>query len=59
VRVTEGGLFAPPIQQSLATAGKLVAYQTGDQVYRRHGFGLRLAQSGFQHGGGAAEPELS
>ena len=59
VRVAEGGLFAPAIQQSLAAAGKLVAHQTGDQIDRRHGFGLRLVQSGFQHGGYAAEPELS
>src|SRR6202158_5290739 len=59
VRVAEGGLFAPAIQESLAAAGKLVIHQTRDQIDRRHGFGLCLAQSGFQHGGGAAEPELS
>jgi hypothetical protein len=59
VRVAEGGLFAPTIQESLAAAGKLITHQTRDQIDRRHGFGLRLAQSGFQHGGCAAEPELS
>jgi len=30
--------------------------QTRNQIDRRHGFGLRLMQSGFQHGGDAAEP---
>ena len=59
VRVAEGRMFAPAIQESLAAAGKLVTHQTRDQIDRRHGFGLRLAQSGFQHGGCAAEPELS
>src|SRR5260221_9104538 len=52
VRVAEAGLFAPAIQESLAAAGQFVAHQTGDQIDRRHGFGLRLMQSGFQHGGG-------
>ena len=32
--------------------------QAGDQIDGRHGFGLRLAQAGFQHGGHAAEAEL-
>ncbi len=59
VRVAEGGLFAPAIQEPLTAAGKLIADQAGDQIDRRHGFRLRLAQSGFQHGGCAAEPELS
>ena len=35
------------------------ADQARDQIDRRHGFGLRLAQAGFQHGGHAAEPQLS
>ena len=59
VGVAKGGLFAPAIQEPLAAAGQLVTYQTGDQIDRRHGLGLRLAQSGLQHGGSAAEPELS
>src|SRR6266581_4106213 len=59
MRVAEGSLFAPAIQESLTAAGQLVAHQTGDQIDRRHGFSLRLTQSGFQHGGGTAEPELS
>ncbi len=59
LRVAEGGLFAPAFQQSVAAAGQFVADQARDQIDRRHGFGLRLVQSGFQHGGHAAEPELS
>src|SRR2546425_3328846 len=59
VRVAEGGLFAPAIQESLAAAGKLVAPQTGDQIDGGPGFGLRLAQAGFQHGGRTAEPAVS
>ena len=59
VRIAEGGLFAPALQQPVAAPGEFVGDQTRDQIDRRHGFGLRLAQSGFQHGGHAAEPELS
>jgi hypothetical protein len=33
--------------------------QTRDQIDGRHSFRLRLVQSGFQHGGDAAEPQLS
>src|SRR5258708_36627448 len=59
VRVAEGCLFAPPIQESLAAASKLVVHQTGDQIDRRHGLGLRLVKSGFQQGGCPSDPELS
>ena len=59
VHVAERGLFAPPVEQSFAAPGQLVGDQTGDQIDRRHRFGLGLAQSGFQHSGDAAEPELS
>jgi hypothetical protein len=59
VRIAERGLFAPPVEQSLAAPRQLVGDQTRDQIDRRHGFGLGLTQSGFQHSGDAAEPELS
>ena len=59
VRVAELGLFAPAVEQPFAPPAQLVADQTRDQIDRRHGFALGLAQSGFQHGGYAAEPELS
>src|SRR5258705_11701732 len=39
VRVAEGGLFAPPIQESLTAAGELVAEETGEPNGRGHGFG--------------------
>ena len=39
--------------------GCLLLSPIRDQIDGRHGFGLRLAQSGFQHGGCTAEPELS
>jgi len=53
------GLFAPPVEQPLAAPTQFVGDQTRDQIDRRHRLGLGLAQSGFQHGGDAAEPELS
>ena len=59
LRIAEGGLFAPALQQSVAAPGQFVGDQARDQIDRRHGFGLRLAQAGFQHGGHAAEPQLS
>jgi len=57
-RITEAGLLAPPFQQSVGAARQLIGDQTGDQVDGRHGFGLGLAQPGFQHGGHAAEAKL-
>src|SRR5260370_42363241 len=47
MRVAEGGLFAPAIQESLTAAGQLVAPPTGDQIHRRHAFGLLPALSLF------------
>ena len=58
-RVAKVGLFAAPFEQSVAAPGQFVGDQARDQVDRRHGFGLCLAQSGFEHGGHAAEPELA
>src|SRR5688572_1926321 len=59
VCISEAGLLTAPFQQTIRSTGKFIRYQTRDQVDRRHRFGLRLAQSGFQHCGHAAEPELS
>ena len=59
LRIAEGGLFAPPLQQAVAAPGQLVGDQARDQIDRRHGLGLRLVQARFQHGGNAAEPQLS
>ena len=41
--IAEGGLFAPPLQQSVAAPGQFVGDQTRDQIDRRHGFSLGLA----------------
>ncbi|HEX6496609.1 MAG TPA: hypothetical protein VF018_14060 [Acidobacteriaceae bacterium] len=59
LRVAEGRLFAAPLQQPIAAPVQLVGDQARDQIDRRHGFGLSLMQAGFQHGGYAAEPQLS
>src|SRR5260370_15351061 len=59
MRVAEGGLFAPAIQESLTAAGQLVAHQTGDEIDRRPGFRLRLGASGFPPGGGSPAPGMS
>jgi hypothetical protein len=59
LRIAEGGLFAPPFEQPLTAPGQLIGDQARDQIDGRHGFSLRVMQSGFQHGGDAAEPELS
>src|SRR5664280_2940862 len=46
-------------RQAAAAPGQLVGDQARDQIDRRHGLGLRLVQARFQHGGNAAEPQLS
>ena len=53
------GLFAAALEQPVAAAREFVGDQARDQVDGRHGFGLGLAQAGFEHRGHAAEPELS
>src|SRR5580704_17608056 len=59
LRVAEGGLLAPPLQQTIAAPRQFVRDQARDQIDGGHGFGLSLAQSCFEHGGHAAEPKLS
>jgi hypothetical protein len=59
VRVAEGSLFPPSLDQPLAASVQLVADQARHQINGRHGFCLSLAQSSFEHGGHAAEPQLS
>jgi hypothetical protein len=56
--VAKTGLFAAAVEQALAAAREFVANQTRDQIDGRHGFGLRLSQSGFQNLGHAAQAEL-
>jgi hypothetical protein len=59
LRIAEGGLLAPSLQQAVAAPGQFVGDQARDQIDRRHGLGLRLVQACFQHGGDAAQPQLS
>ena len=66
VEVVEGlcgsrncGLFAAPLEQSVTATSEFVGDQAGDEVDGGHGFGLRLAQAGFEHGGHAAQAQLS
>ena len=59
LRVAEGGLLAPPLQQPLAATHELIGDQTRNQIDGGHGFGLSLAQARFQHGGHASESQLA
>src|ERR1700687_3548594 len=49
--IAEAGLFAPPFQQAVAAPAQLVGNQARDQIDRRHGLGLGLAETRFEHGG--------
>src|SRR5579883_2299796 len=59
LRVAKGRLLAPALLQPLAAPPQFVRDQAGDQVDRRHGLGLGLTQTGFQHRGHAAQSQLS
>ena len=59
VRITESGELAPPVQEPVRAAGQFVGDERGQQVDRRHGFGLRLPEPRLQHHGHAAETELA
>jgi hypothetical protein len=58
VRVAEGSLLPPALDQPLAAPIQLVGDQARDQINGRHGLCLSLAQSSFEYGGHAAEPQL-
>jgi hypothetical protein len=49
VGIAESGLFATTFQQPVGSAGKFVRYQARDEVNGSHGFGLSLAETGFEH----------
>ena len=59
VKNSPGRASANDDEQPVAATGQFIGNQTRDQIDRGHGFGLGLTQSGFQHSGDAAEPELS
>ena len=50
------GLFFSALQQSFAATSEFVGDEAGEEVDRRHGFGLSLAKPGFEHGGDSAQP---
>src|SRR5690349_16301428 len=56
LRVAECSLFATSFEQTVAAACQFVVDEDRDQIDRRHGFHLRLLQSGFQHAGHTAQP---
>src|ERR1700689_3117578 len=58
MRVAELSLLAPTLEQTIAPPVQLIADQTRHQIDRRHVFALGREQSGFQHGGYAAQWEL-
>src|SRR5688572_3755401 len=57
--IAKRGGLSPAVQQPAATARQFIGNQTGNQVNRRHALGLSSMETRFQHGGGAAETELS
>jgi hypothetical protein len=59
IRIAEAGLFAAAFQQPVGATGEFVGDQARDQVDWCHGFGLRLAQPGFEHGGHTAQSQLA
>jgi hypothetical protein len=42
LRVAKLGLFAPALQKPPTSTGEFIGYQAGDQIDRRHRFGLSL-----------------
>ena len=59
MRVTERSLLATLFQQTIAVPSQLIADQTRDQIDGRHGLGLSLTKSRFQHSGDATQSQLS
>jgi hypothetical protein len=59
VWVAESSLLPPSRDQPFATQVQLVSDQARDQINRRHGFGLGLAESSFQRACHTAEAQLS
>jgi hypothetical protein len=51
LRVAKLSLLGPALQQAIAATSELVRDQAGEEVDGWHGFGLRLAETSFEHGG--------
>src|SRR5260370_21372289 len=54
--VAKLGLLGSALQQTIAATGEFVRDQAGEEVDGRHGFGLSLVDTGFEHGGKSAQP---
>jgi hypothetical protein len=59
LRIAKLSLLSPTFQQTVATPGKFVRDQAGDQVDGRHGFDLGLVQTHLEHRGDSTQPQLS
>jgi len=57
VGIAEAGLFAAAFQQAIGGTREFIRDQARDQVDGSHGFGLSLAQTGFEHCGHASRPQ--
>jgi hypothetical protein len=56
--VTKLGLLRSSCQQALAATSQFVRDKTREEVDWGHGFCLCLAETSFEHGGDAAQPQL-
>ena len=56
LRVAKLGLLGPALQQAIAATSEFVRDQAGEEVDGGHGFGLRLVETSFEHGGDTAQP---
>src|SRR3974390_3111889 len=59
LRVAKLGLLFSSLQQPFAATCQFVGDQAGEEVDWGHGLGLGLAETGFEHGGDHAQPQLS
>ena len=54
--VAKLGLLGSALQQAIPATSEFVRDQAGEEVDGGHGFGLSLAETGFEHGGNTAQP---
>ena len=58
LRIAKLGLLGSSLQQAITATSEFVGDQAGEEVDGGHGFGLGLVETGFEHGGDAAQPQL-
>jgi hypothetical protein len=59
VGIPKTSALAPAFQQPIGARGQLVGDQSRKQINGRHGLGLCLVQTAFEHLGHSAETELA